>query len=192
MTGSDVRAAIENVYWLGEVLATDAKFAITLRATAGDTPEARRAYVRSAFAFAEGMTHAFKRFALAVHADKASLFSEAEVAMLRGVTYELEDSGDAVTRSKYLRFAPNIRLALRAFSRAQGCPDPIDFSTAGWQALREGARIRNRLMHPRTPTDLEVSDADLELVDQGIRWFQSETGRLMGYRGAEATPAPRP
>ena len=108
MTASEFRAAIENVYWLGEVLSADAKFAITLRPTAGDSPAARRVYVRSMFAFVEGMTHAFKRFALAVHAEKASLFSEADVAMLRGVSYELEDTGDAVARPKYLRFAPNL------------------------------------------------------------------------------------
>ena len=83
------------------------------------------------------------------------------------------------------------RLALRTFSKAQGCADPIDFSAVGWQALRDGARIRNRLMHPRTPSDLDVSDADLKLVDEGIRWFHAETGRLMGYKPAQESPAPK-
>ena len=164
MMARELREAVENVYRLGTLLADDAKFAITIRESLGSTPEAKRVYVRSVFAFVEGMTHAFKRFAVAVHDHGGPLFSEAEVSLLRGVSYELKDTGEAASKQRFVRFAPNVRLAIRAFALASGYDGRLDYSTAGWQALREAARVRNRITHPRTPADLDVSDADLEAV----------------------------
>jgi hypothetical protein len=178
MTTGELRDAVLNLHDLGEALTEDITFAMELRGPADARSEPKRMYVRAVFALVDGMTAAYKRLALAEHARGSVPFSAAEVAFLRGVTYELTESGEAVERRKHLGFSSRVKLSLRAFARALCGRDDVDFSTEGWQALYKGSRIRNRLMHPCTPRDLELSAEDLDVVAKGLYWFWAEFGRI--------------
>ncbi len=189
MESGELRDAVVTLNQLGDVLTTDISFAMELRDSTDQAPEPKRIYVRSVFALVEGMTAAYKRLALAEHARGTVTFSAAEVALLRGVTYEVTESGEAVERRKRLSFSSSVKLGLRAFARALCGRDDVDFSTAGWQALYQGSRIRNRLMHPCTPADLELSSEDLDFVAEGLYWFWRESGRIMASVERKQHPA---
>jgi len=142
--------------------------------------------VRSLFAYVEGLTYAFKRYALALHEQREPIFSNAEIALLREVSYDLSDKGEALEQGKFLRFASNLRFAIRAFARISAYEAGPDFLGQGWQALRKGIQVRNRITHPKRPDDLTVSDIDLVAVSTGVRWFQEETGKILDFRQGKA------
>ncbi len=179
MATGELREAVLNLNGLGDVLSADIKFASQLRGPTDARAEPRRVYVRAVFALVDGMTAAHKRLALAEHARGTVAFSAGEVALLRGVTYELSESGKAIECRKRLGFPANVKLGLRALARALSGEDDVDFSTRGWKALFEGSRIRNRLTHPRTPADLDVSIEDMDVVAEGLYWFWAEFGRIV-------------
>ncbi|HTT08813.1 MAG TPA: hypothetical protein VMH34_08490 [Gammaproteobacteria bacterium] len=135
----------------------------------------RRALVRAVFAFVEGQAYALKQFALDVLGD---LLSPAERAVCREESYELADNGSVLVRSMRLRFLQNIRFALTIIPKASNTTFELDVGGAGWRGLRDSLSVRDRLMHPKSAADLEVSDADLDNTMAAFSWMQRETVRL--------------
>ena len=141
----------------------------------GDTQYARRQYVRTLFAMIEGMVFATKQ--LAVGAPGETL-EPAETAMLQGVTYDLDENGRSVTKTARLSLEREIRFALRMYAKSVGLAYDLDVGGRGWQALIGAKTVRDRLMHPKTPKDLEVSDTELEAAKEAGLWFRQRHSDL--------------
>lgn len=71
---------------------------------------------------------------------------------------------------KFLSLPSSIRLLVRTVQRYR--PDyEVDFADAGWAGLKQAIQVRNRLVHPKTMEDLEVSDDDLQRASAGFHWI---------------------
>lgn len=55
----------------------------------------------------------------------------------------------------------NIRFAFTLLERAHGYPSQFDASSEWWFCFRESTKVRDRLMHPRMPEDLDVSGDEI-------------------------------
>jgi hypothetical protein len=180
----DLKAAVALVAELSMALLADVAFATSLPVKLGNSDETRRIAIRAQFAFIEGVTHAFKKYALAVHRNHHQFLTDGEVVALDGLSYEVNDDGSVVARAKHVRFARNVRLAIRVFGDAQDYKGKVDYSHHGWRSLQIAARIRNRIVHPRLTSDLHISDDDVRTVDEGFKWFQSETLKIISSKQA--------
>src|SRR5206468_1691370 len=109
-----------------------------------DLQYARRQYVRTVFAMIEGMVFATKQLAGGVPGE---MMDPAEIAMLRGVTYDLDDQGRAVAKTARLALEREIRFALRMYAKSVGLKHELNVSGRGWQALIAAKLVRDRLMH---------------------------------------------
>ncbi len=138
----------------------------------------RRQFVRSAFAFMEGLTYSMKQHALGFCADGLYEFSTGELSLLQEQAWELDDNGAVKGRSANLSFARNIRFSFAALGRSIGDSFSPSYGDSGWEALQKAAKVRNRLMHPKSASDLDVSNDDIEIVGRGLRWFQRNFVRL--------------
>lgn len=137
-----------------------------------DPPEYhRRQYVRAVFAQLEGSTFTLKQ--LALPSDTSSL-TVAELALLRGETYRLNDAGEAVVTPAYLTLASDMRFAFRTYAKSVGLEYELPVTEPGWSALMRAKKIRDRLMHPRTAKDLEVTDSELACTTEAAEWFQTQ------------------
>lgn len=132
----------------------------------------RRAYVRSVFALIEGTTFRMKQLALDYNVDR---LSSAEITLLQEESYSLGDTGQLRVRQAHLQCLPNVRFAFRSLAKARGIDFRPNVSGKGWEALRESVRVRDRLMHPKDPKDLLVSDEERDLVSKAFRWFVANT-----------------
>ncbi|HEY6085382.1 MAG TPA: hypothetical protein VIU63_08280, partial [Nitrospira sp.] len=45
------------------------------------------------------------------------------------------------------------------------------FATQGWDKLRHSLERRHSITHPKTPTELAISDIDLDVCKDGFAWF---------------------
>jgi hypothetical protein len=92
-------------------------------------------------------------------------FFEAVVADLAGHTLQFYDGvlGEGEKRSLRRRFGALARAfdAFDLFTNVAGTSTPLIPASEEWLVLEKAIRIRNRITHPVTPGDLEITDLDM-------------------------------
>jgi hypothetical protein len=174
-----------------DTLAADMKAGLELYTSTGRSPFALRAYVRSFFAYVEAWAYLWKQLILEEPILHAISPTQAELALLREEAYEVADNGEAVTRTD--RFVPldrNMRFVFAIATKCFGSPYNLDVSGRGWQAFREAIRVRNRLMHPKQPTDLILSDSEFQAVKDAQLWFMKVADELSAWTTLSAPKPP--
>jgi len=120
-----------------------------------------RQLIRAAFAYIEAVTFSVKITAAKHCLERRVPISPEERAFAGDVDYEVDDKGAVVERNARIKLTRNIRFALVLYERAHKLHPPFDPSSEWWCHLRESIRVRDRLMHPRMPEDLDVSPTEL-------------------------------
>lgn len=135
----------------------------------------RRQYIRAVFAHLEGATFGLKQ--LAISSGDSSL-SDAELALLRGETYRLNELGEAVVGTARVTLPSDIRFAFKTYAKSVGFAYDLPVNEPEWAALMRARKVRDRLMHPRGPRDLEIADQELGDATQAAEWFQAQYRQL--------------
>jgi hypothetical protein len=106
-----------------------------------------------------------------------------QMAPLSNIQFEIGESetlaeerivcqqGVPAKRPKFLPFPDAVKESFRLFAKAVGITADVDYGGVGYEALRKTFEVRNRLMHPKTPFDVEVNQMDIATADQGVLWF---------------------
>ena len=153
---------------------------ITARETmkSDDSQYAKRVYVRTAFALIEGMTHLTKVLTIEVAKLRNVELSPAELSLLKEESYELR-RGKAKISTKYLKLADNFRFAFSCFSKVLGSNFKLDVEGQGWECFRKAIEIRHRITHPKVDEDLDISDAELQIVEKAMDWYRVSSRKLL-------------
>lgn len=81
-------------------------------------------------------------------------------------------NGIQITKPKFLPFPDAVKESFRLFAKAAGTKVTVDYSNvSGFDDLCVTFEIRNRLMHPKKPFDVEVKTKDIHMAERGIHWF---------------------
>lgn len=137
---------------------------------ANDSQIYRRAYVRSVFAFIEGVMHSTR----AATSHLGMLFGKLtlqEMIVLDGLVLEIGDKGEIKTRTHYPDFKNNLKFTYRTFGRSVGSSFTLNLSGKGWQSLVASVSVRNRLMHPKEIADLFISDQEVKAAKFAFDWY---------------------
>ena len=136
-----------------------------------DTQTHRREYIKSVFSAIEGMNW-FVRQSLLTRTFKEKL-EPYEIQALMDETYSVDANGKIKVQAKTLPFLASLKMPVKLLSKYASGSDPIKFEGPGWEALQLGQKVRNRLMHPKTINDLEVSGAEIDRVTDGFMWMRN-------------------
>jgi hypothetical protein len=146
------------------VLLGDVVRALTLEPRDDST---RRAAVHTLCAAIEGILWMLQRDLLSV---AGNVLSTSQRAILGQKPHILRENGKVgrvpskVSLRQRVQFSTAIVAALR--------PDcEIRFEEAGWRDLLATLDVRDRLGHPEKPSDLDVTEAELEAARIGEAWF---------------------
>jgi hypothetical protein len=143
----------------------------------------RRTYIRTLFSMVEGITYRMKQAALANFNDRMSgpqtpelrsypiYLSEADTAMLKELSFDLNEKGEAYTQPKFIPIIKNVKFAFSSLARSQEANFELKLNRSGWVAFQNSLRIRNRLTHPKNSTELVVSDEELSHAKDAFQWF---------------------
>jgi hypothetical protein len=123
-----------------------------------------RQLVRSAFAYIEAVTFSVKCKAAERCMDKNIPITISERYFAAEVRYDLTDKGEIIERPAQIRLTQNIRFAFNLLARANQIEPLFDPSSKWWSCLRKAIKVRDRLMHPRMPGDLDISTDELLAV----------------------------
>lgn len=181
-------------------LAEDADQLLEILARDRSSQFARRNYVRAVSAFIEAWINSTKNLCRSAAGVAITPFSEAELALLRDVSFELSDRGEAIEKPKFMKFDQNFRFAFASYAKLHGSELKLPTAEQGWELLRQFVKVRNRLTHPRNLADLTVSDDELRNIEKATDWFRGVTRDLNAdaiksyaakrkSRGARAIPA---
>jgi hypothetical protein len=134
-----------------------------------DSPMARRDLVRATFSAVEGLLWRLKQRVLD-HASQYGSLSIHDLAALMEESYNVRNDGSVNPQTRYLPTATSIRVTVRAAQHLFN-EYKLDFGHVGWACLQRAIDVRNRIMHPKTPTDLFVSDDEVDDCIRGFGWF---------------------
>lgn len=136
------------------------------------SPSERRMYVRSIFALIEALIFSMKQMALSFHPDhKCETISEAERAFAQEQTYRLTDSGDVEVHRNKISLETNIKFSFKLFGKAGYVTSNLDTSGSEWQAFKTSIKVRDRVTHPKSVSDLSISNEELGHVFKSFGWL---------------------
>lgn len=139
---------------------------------------ARRSFVRALFALIEGMTFSIKRLVLMFAADGDGKLTPDEISLLSEHTAELDSAGAIIGKTAYLKFKPNLQFTFRKFSEITKSGFKLDVSNDGWEKLARSLKIRDRLMHPKSALEVDVTDGELCATRAAADWFAKTYAEL--------------
>jgi hypothetical protein len=97
--------------------------------------------------------------------------TNAEIAMLKEETYNLNEKGDVTLSKSKLRSKDNLCFTLKTFARASKASFEIDRKSEEWGSYIEALRVRDRITHPKNSEDLIISDTELKIVQKTFIWY---------------------
>ena len=150
------------------LLITDV-FSSMERHQAADTQTSRRDLVRTTFAAIEGVVWTYREHVLDV-AKSLNSITSAEEAAFSEISYQVSEIGKVVSQARFVPMPSLIRLTTRLAARLSPHFSP-NFDGSGWEQFRRAIKIRNRIMHPKTESDLLISDRDLASCNLAFYWI---------------------
>lgn len=136
-----------------------------------ESPVLRRIRCRIVFSCIESYISHLKQSALLLTPEDAGFFSPEERLALADLEAHVTDKGVVLTRKAKIGLKPNLRLAFRAFAKSHGEEYDIDFGDSGGHAFIRAVKIRDRLTHPKSKEDLQVSVEEDKTVTAAWIWF---------------------
>jgi len=159
----------EEIREIMAILVSDALRSYALQGT--DVQCSRRIYARSVFALIESLTENLKHIALSSNKLTGRKPSAAEISLLKEETYALTESGELYKDPKYIDLPRNIRFTYRVCARLFNSEYKLEVNE-GWSVFMHAFDIFNRINHPKSVGDLQISDADLDSIDQAHQWYR--------------------
>jgi hypothetical protein len=120
-----------------------------------------RQLIRSAFAYIEGAMFVLKIEA-SFNADEKSVeLNLPQQHFIFEKDFDLNDKGEVVERTAKISLTKNIKFAFSVFAKANEVANTLDAGSEWWSKLKSSIKVRDRLTHPRFPSDLDVTPQEL-------------------------------
>jgi hypothetical protein len=133
-----------------------------------DTASSRRDLVRTALAGTEGLLWFF-RVQLFQHRSTVASVTPLELDAIFERSYSVAENGAVRQVPRYLPSLSSYRLLTRVIQRDFPSFDP-DFQSEGWNRMKAAVEIRNRITHPKSIEDLNVSMEDAQNARGAFFW----------------------
>lgn len=134
-----------------------------------DSQTNRRALIRAIFAAIEGLVWRLKQDIYS-HSNRLSALTAHEQAAMLEEGYNVDKNGIVSAIPRFLPLPSKIRLVVRIVQRYR--PDyTLDFNHQGWANLKSSVDVRNRIIHPKSLTDLEISDDEISEALSAFNWM---------------------
>ena len=157
-------------------LLTDVRNAIGRHGQSGSQSD-KRDLVRTAFAAFEGVVWIFRQHLVAAAESTYGLTAN-EKSILNESSYYLAEDGHIRVQRKFASLLATVRLMARIGERIAPART-IDFSGPDWNRVQCAVAIRNRITHPKSSSDLDLTESDLQTCLSALFWFLNETTEVL-------------
>lgn len=150
-------AAFENYFELSNILQADMN---ALLDSENDTQHWRRNFIRGSASLIEGYAHCLR--------EMCAISPEFEAPQISKEELEVVSSERGVNANDRFKFT--LRAAYKLFELD---PKP-DFGGNEWRIAQQVLEKRHLLMHPKTPSDLELPDDQWNEIREGVTWLMGQ------------------
>ncbi|MEO8724327.1 MAG: hypothetical protein ABI395_12575 [Sphingobium sp.] len=158
------------------ILVNDVQHALNLARNSNEQTD-KRNLIRTIISAIEGLSWHCRNHIQAIIKDIDHIPPFIELAFSE-TTYSINAHGILVQQPRFIPMTTMIRFLVNVAKTF--CPDlNIDFGSEGWDNLKKATAIRNRITHPKSVQDLEISDQDIDIANMGFFWFLDITGDVM-------------
>jgi hypothetical protein len=147
------------------------------RLSADQSQSNMRDLIRCAFAAAEGIVWIYSEH-IAFTAKQLGELTPIEEMALSQMSYNVTPQGKVSEQSRHLPMTTAVRLATRIAKRINTELEAT-FDTSGWEQFRNAIFVRNRITHPKTRSDLLITDADVSTCLTALFWILEMAERAM-------------
>lgn len=137
-----------------------------------------RQFIRAVFAFIEATTFSAKAASAMRCIENDIDIEPQERYFAIDTEYELNERGEVVETTAKISLAKNIRFALALNRKAHNIAEPFNASVEWWSCLKDAIKVRDRLTHPKWPSDLDISGEDILKVVIAKSGFEKELLRF--------------
>ena len=141
-------------------------------------PRYQRSAVRAVFAFIDGC-HEFVRGYVK---DQAKIFrqsySVSDIAVLSEESPYVDERGNVKVRPLRVPLVTSIKALVKLLEKNNDASHTVDLTHPGFAALSRAVEVRNRIVHPKSTEDLELSISDMQDVKAAFSWYLSFALRM--------------
>ena len=148
-----------------------------------------RMLIRSIFAYIEGVTFSLKVKAAEQCLKNGVDITDGERWFAIELDFVLANNGDVKTRPAHIRTADNVRFAFRLQEKAQGLSTKFDPSAGWWSDFQAAIKVRDRLVHPKMPGDLNVNGDEICQVLAAYNGYHSQLNVYLSGEQEKANDA---
>jgi hypothetical protein len=132
---------------------------------------AYRTLFRTYFAYVEGIAFQLRQVTL-VSLQGTNVLTIEELALLREERFQLDSKGFPEAKENYQPILPNLLFSVHCYVKNHGATYRPDTGHHEWESMRKAVSARNRLMHPKSTNDLEITEEDIQHLNAGAAWWQ--------------------
>ena len=173
----------ENTQWLYNDVQENRK-----ALTGNDSQLTRRNYLRSLYSFYEGSLSDLREVAAKLLIDNFDLSGDwklHEIFPLLDEATRLGKNGKLDLEPNRIPFLSLVAYTLKTLAKQVGFEKEV-LSDSRWDAFCQSTQIRHRITHPKFHTDIEITDHELKIIDNGLEWWKEIYSELQGKRHAKS------
>ena len=136
----------------------------------------RRSLYRAMFALIEGVNHCFKKDVLQTW---CGIIGENTELQLQDIKATTDNAGNHGFIRSFQPFSQNLDFAFDTYAWTAGSSFVIDKNSKDWKSLLAANEVRNRIVHPKSPFDLIVSDEEMDLLRATKQWYHQQVLDLL-------------
>jgi hypothetical protein len=126
----------------------------------------RREFVRTAYSAIEAQFWQLRMYLIEHVIDKKTT-SIHEISALKEESYAINDKGEVYIQPKGYSLKVGLRLVFTVLKNHE-VPIQMDFGSAEWMNIDSALKIRNRVIHPKSMTDISVSKEEADCCYQAF------------------------
>lgn len=150
-----------------------------------DTDFEARQLIRTAFAYIEGATFVLKTEATFNAEEKNVELTAQQQHFIFEADFEINDKGQVKQKAAKIPLVKNILFAFSVFAEANRLQYKLDTNARWWTLMLSSIRVRDRLMHPRTPSDPDVTPEETVAMIEAKVGFDEELHALLSASKAQ-------
>ncbi len=132
---------------------------------------AARTLIRTMAASYEAKLFLLRQLLVQFHAVGEIVLREDELIQLGGKLTKINSTGSVSASQHYVKFQDSLIHTALIWERTGKGKSIAWKDHPNWTDVLSFLKIRNRLMHPKRRSDLDVSDTEIEALNRAIDWF---------------------
>ncbi len=148
----------------------------------GERESLSREIFRAFFAYVEGTVFSLKQYAMIQLGLLDQPLEPCEVDAVLECTWRMRDNGVVEYKPANITFMQNLLFMVRLQERLHGLEKQLDRNSIWFRCLAGSVHVRDRVMHPKHPSDLEVDVEDLKTLWLARTGFIALLEKFMGPR----------